>query len=316
MIQKNPKSAMTINLRFVIRATALALALIGVLTPFLSGILFTLSLTVPVCGGSGNPSAYGLIYDDVQISAPSINAVLAGYFLPAAGERVKGTIIGVPTGASGRADRLHELRVFIEAGYNVIAYQSRTCAVGVSNSLGGLEVEQVGDVLAYLAARDDIDMARVGIHGFSAGGATAMMAGGRYPQIAAVVAQGGYHDFWDEIVHNTRGFDRLPVVGDMFRFGARIGYRLTTGVEIDQLDPLAAVQTYGQRPILLVYGTTEPGLRGALIMRDAASRAGNRNIELWQVPGAGHGDYVSAAGEAAYRARIVTFWDQALTQNE
>lgn len=307
---------MTINLRFVIRVTAMALALIGVLTPFIGGVGFMVTLTAPVCGGSGDPSSYGLTYDDVRIPAPSINAELAAYFFPAVGERAKGTIIGVPTGASGRADRLHELRFFVEAGYNVIAYESRTCAAGVINSLGRLEVVQVGDVLAYLGARGDIDMSRIGAHGFSAGGATAIMAGTGYRQIAAVVAQGGYHDFWDEILYNTRSLDRVPLLGHVFRFGTRIGYRLTTGLEIDQSDPLAAVQLPYQRPKLLVYGTNEPGLRGALIMRDAAVRTGHTQVELWQVPGAGHGDYVSAAGEGVYSARVVEFWDRALAQNE
>lgn len=63
--------------------------------------------------------------------------------------------------------------------------------------------------------------------------------------------------------------------------------------------------------MLLVYGTNEPGMRGAVIMRDAAVQAGNPNVELWQVQGAGHGNYIEVAGDA-YRIRVVAFWDAAM----
>jgi pimeloyl-ACP methyl ester carboxylesterase len=159
-------------------------------------------------------------------------------------------------------------------------------------------------VLAYLATRADVNQERIAVHGFSAGGATALMAAARFPQIAAVVSQGGYHDFAAQIDANTPyGF----LLGDLFRFGVRLGYRLTTGDDLAVLSPISVIGQIAPRPVLLIYGTHEPGLDGARQMQ----AAGGSNVALWEVPGAGHGGYVSAAPEE-YAQHLIGFLDAAL----
>lgn len=303
-----------IRLMFVVRGAVVAILSVLVVLPTAAGGIFIATLTAPACGGAGDPHAYTMAYEDVILPAPSINGELHAYFIPAAeGEAAaKGTIIAVPTGAAGQADRLHELRFFQAAGYNLFAYQSRTCAAGVVNSLGYLEVDQVGDALAYLETRGDVDMTRIGIHGFSAGGSTAIMAAARYPQIAAVVAQGGYHDFWDEVSTNTSALwdGRVPVIGDLFRLGAKLGYRVITGVDVEALAPIESIRQIAPRSVLLIYGTDEPGITGARAMAEASPESSS--IDLWEIPGAHHGDYVGIAGEQVYAERVNAFWDRAL----
>ncbi|MFN8530284.1 MAG: prolyl oligopeptidase family serine peptidase [Anaerolineae bacterium] len=304
----------SIRLMFVLRGAVVAILAVLIALPIAAGGVFIATLTAPACGGAGDPNAYTLAYQAVTIPAPSINGELHAYFIPAAGGETaaKGTIIAVPTGAAGQADRLHELRLFQAAGYNIFAYPSRTCAAGLVNSLGYLEVEQVGDALAYLETRGDLDMTRIGIHGFSAGGSTAIMAAARYPQIAAVVAQGGYHDFWDEVNTNTSALwdGRVPVIGDLFRLGAKLGYRVITGVDVESLTPIESIRQIAPRPVLLIYGTDEPGITGARAMVAASPEPSS--IDLWEIPGAHHGDYVWVAGEQTYADRVNAFWDRAL----
>ncbi len=296
-----------IRVKFVIRSVLIAVVLIFLLLPTGAGVIFMAGLTVPICGGAGDPSAYGLAFEDIRIPAPSIGGVLRAYFIPASAP-ARGTIIGVPTGAAGRGDRLHELRLFQAAGYNILAYESRTCAARQINSLGYLEVDQVGDALAYLQTRADVDLTRVGIHGFSAGGSTAIMAAARYRQISAVIAQGGYHDFWGEVAANTAVFDeRIPFMGALFRFGAQVGYQMTTGVDVSVLVPHVAITQIAPRPVLLIYGTDEPGLSGAEIMA-----ASGDHVELWRISGAGHGNYVTVVGEADYARITAAFWDRTI----
>ncbi|MDX2162908.1 MAG: prolyl oligopeptidase family serine peptidase [bacterium] len=306
-----------IRLGFVLRGAIAAIAAVVLLLPTGAGAIFIVGLTAPVCVGGVDPSAYGLPVDsEVLIPAAAFDQPLQGYFFPAQGIAVNaaanGTIIAVPTGAARRGDRISEFQAFVRGGYNVLAYESRTCAAGTINSLGYQEVEQVGDALAYLRARGGIDMTRVGIHGFSAGGATAIMAAARYPDVAAVVSQGGYHDMWDEIALNTAAWDaRLPLIGTLFRLGVRGGYRVATGDSIDTLKPVAVIGSIAPRPVLLIYGTEEPGLRGALIMA-GDDPAVNNHVQLWQVPGAHHGDYTAVIGLEAYAERVNAFWGETL----
>jgi hypothetical protein len=87
----------------------------------------------------------------------------------------------------------------------------------------------------------------------------------------------------------------------------RLGYRLTTGDDLAVLSPIGAIGQIAPRPVLLIYGTNEPGLEGARQME----AAGGSNVVLWEVPGAGHGGYVSAAPEE-YPRRVIAFLDAAL----
>jgi pimeloyl-ACP methyl ester carboxylesterase len=60
------------------------------------------------------------------------------------------------------------------------------------------------------------------------------------------------------------------------------------------------------RPILLIYGTAEPSLRGGQLELVAAGE----NAELWEVPGATHGTYQFDAPEE-FERRVVGFYDKA-----
>jgi uncharacterized protein len=161
----------------------------------------------------------------------------------------------------------------------------------------------VGDALDYLATRPDVDMEKLAIHGFSVGGAIATMAGARYPELKAVSAEGGYHDFSEQLSDNVQA--QWPGLGFLYEWGVHIGYRLTTGYDLSVLSPIAAIGQIAPRPILLIYGTAEPSLPGAHLQMAAAKG----NAELWEVPGATHGTYQYGAPEE-YERRVVGFYDR------
>ncbi len=303
-----PRSSIRVG--FVVRGVLFASIILSVTLPFIMGFVFAATLTAPICGGGADPARYDLTFDSLTVPAPSFNADVRAYFIYAdnvSRDVPTPTIIAMPTGAQGRADRLHELIAFTRAGYHVFAPESQTCATASPNTLGYREAAMMGDMLAYLNTRPDVDANKLGIHGFSAGGAAAILAAARYPQIRAVIAQGGYHDFHDEVTTNTRGYDRLLWFGDVFRFGAEIGYRLTTGLEMRVLNPVSVIASIAPRPILLIYGSREPGLRGAQIQRAAAGDT----AELWVIEGAGHGNYTAYAPN--YAQRVVAFMDAGLS---
>lgn len=288
---------------FVARAGLVAVVALALILPTALGAIFVGTLTAAVCGGEITPP---MPYEAVSFPSSEFNQPTPAYFIPA--EQPNGaTVIVAPTGNAGRGDRMAEIVVYHAGGFHVLSYGARTCVGGAANSLGYKEAVQVGDALAYLATRSDVDMRRIGIHGFSAGGAAAIMATAQFPAIHAVVAEGGYHDFVAEVERNTPS---TLWFAPLFRFGARLSYRVITGEDMNVLSPISAISAIAPRPILLIYGTNEPGLAGARLQQAAAGS----NAELWEVPGAGHGDYIDVAGDE-YGERVLEFMRAGLGEN-
>lgn len=301
-------SARTLRQRaaFVARPVLVVSAALMIFAPFLAGFAFITALTLPGCAApasTSDPAAWGMAAESVSFPSAALGQPVPAYFIPA--EQPNGaTVIVVPTGHERRGDRMPEIAVYHRHGYQVLSYEGRGCVAAVSNSLGYREVPLVGDALAYLAARGDVDANRIAVHGFSAGGATAIMAAAQYVPLRAVVALGGYHNFGAHVDANS---DYLGILGGLFRFGARAGYRLTTGDDLDVLNPIGAIPQIAPRPVLLVYGTNEPSLYGARLMQ----AAGGANVTLWEVPGATHGSYVFTASDD-YERVVIGFMDGAL----
>ena len=299
------------RLFFVARAVIVITLLLIALAPFLVGFLFTAALTRPGCARPAdrvvNPADWGMPLEEVSFLSSEFNLPTPAYFIPAEIPN-GGTVIVVPTRNERRGDRIDEIAVYHRHGYQVLTYDSRSCIANVPNSLGFREVPQVGDALAYLTTRTDVDPERIAIHGFSAGGALAILAASQYPELNAVVAQGGYHDFEATIRDNSSAMGWL---GGLHFFGARLGYWLSTGDDMSALSPLRAIPQIAPRPILLVYGSNEPSLYGARLQQAAAGA----NASLWEVPGAYHGNYLTTAPEA-YERVMIGFMDSALHINE
>src|SRR5690606_28545447 len=280
---------------FGIFVVVLLVLLIGL--PFVLGFLTTWSITHLPCGGGSIPKAAGMTdYEAISFYSPSLNEQVSGYFVHGTNGV---TIILPPTLNSGAGYWREDYVVLNRFGYNLLNYESRSC-VGKTNTLGYLEVDQVADALNYLATRPDVDMTRVGIHGFSAAGATSIMAAARYVNLKAAVAMGGYHDFGATLDAEAQG----SWYGPLYAAGARAGYRLATGLDMEVLSPVSVIDQISPRRVLLIDGTREPSLAGAYLQQKAAGS----NAELWVVEGAGHGSYWDM-GPEAFAQHIIPFLD-------
>src|SRR5690606_21157 len=251
------------------------------------------------CGPNAAPESHGMMdYEAVTFYSPALDRDVDGYFVRGSNGV---TIIIPPTLGSGAGSWRQEHIVLNQNGYNLFNYESRNC-LGYANTLGYSEVNEVGDALNYLAARPDVDMTKIGIHGFSAGGATSIMAAARYPELKAVIAMGGYHDFGQIMDEATTSEWFAP----LYRAGSRLGYRLATGEDMAVLRPVAAIGRIAPRPVLLIYGTREPSLAGAYEQQAAAGS----NAVLWVIENATHGGYWTTAPEE-FEQRVIAFLDAA-----
>lgn len=288
----------------IITTILLLVAVVG--TPALAGFMMTYAMVYGSCGADRTtPADFGLVYEDVTIDARA-GGQFNAFFIPGSN---RAAIIIPPTMRAGRGNRLHLATMLAQHGYSVLTFDSRPCAGMGPISLGYAETQEVGDALDYLLTRDDddVDPGRIGITGFSSAGATAVMSAAMYPDLRAVVAEGGYGDFAEGAIGLGTGSDN--VLEAIFKWSLSASYELLTGVDIDKLSPQDMIGDIAPRPILLIYGTRERSLEGAY---DQLAAAGD-NATLWVVEGANHGTYHIVAPEE-YEQRVIAFFDQALLQ--
>jgi pimeloyl-ACP methyl ester carboxylesterase len=280
---------------------ALSVALLSL--PALLGFLTMLALLYAPCTENAlTPADYGYDWEDVMLEARA-GGTFRGYFIPGSNE---GAVIIPPTGSNGRGSRLREATVLLRHGYAVFTFESRRCAGMGPLSLGYQEVDEVADALDYLLTRQEVDPHRIGIHGFSTAGATAIMAAARLSTLRAVVAEGGYGNFFENALGAGSGDGFLAYFEAVYGWSTKLTYRLVTGMDIHKLSPVEVIGEIFPRPILLIYGRREVSLPGG---RQQQLAAGD-NARLWIVEGAGHGNYLDVAPEE-YEQKVVTFFDAA-----
>lgn len=293
-----------IRLRVVAAAVLISAAAALILLPLLLGGLFMAALTAPVCGPEDDPAGANLAYETVSFPLGETGLTTpAFYVLPP--EPNGGTILFMPTGAARRGVGMGTIALYAYAGYAVLTFDSSICVSGQANSLGARESLQAEDALAYLLGRPETDPDRVAVHGFSAGGAAAVLAAARLPQIAALVAVGGYANFVGQIDADAPA--NLGLLAPLFRLGAQTAYAASTGLDWNALDPLGASGAIAPRSALFMYGELEPAIEGGRAM---AARSGGQFV---MIPGVGHGGYLATPeSAAAYRAGLVDFLARAI----
>ncbi len=272
------------------------------LVPFMLGVLSMWGITHPPCNIGGDPSGFNPAYESVSFTSTN-GLQQQGYFIPGTNGA---TIIVVPAFANGRGAELHYAEVFNQAGFNVMTLNSRVCTSQGRISLGYRETEDVQAAYAYLETREDVDLARVGLHGFSSAGATSMMAAAQMPEIVSVSAEGGYHDY-PAVMGIGQGGSFFE---ELYKQGAYRSYGWITGEDIHNLSPISMIDGLAGRHLLLIYGNLEVSLPGARQMLERALAAGV-DADLWVVEGAGHGGYLGLEPEEFPR-RVVGFHETAL----
>jgi dienelactone hydrolase len=294
----------------IIAAVATGLAVI--ITPFSLGAAPMWRLIHPGCNNdSRTPADYDLPnYREISIPA-SIGGSYRGFFISG---NNGATVIVPPPYNSSRGGMLPEASLLAKDGFNILIFESRICAGRDVISLGYSEIDDVGDVLTYLKQNPDklpVNRDKIALHGFSSAGATATMATARYPEIHALLSEGGYHNIDEQLgLQRASGFfDGLMLIG------TRAAYRVGAGVDASMLVPIQAIKYIPPRPIFLVYGSSEPSLPGAreqLATARSAVSSPDDIIELWIVPGAGHGGYLAAVGADEYTRHVLPFYHCAL----
>ena len=257
-----------------------------------------------------SPAQYGLSFEEVAFSSQD-GVELKGWVLPAQGRsggQGPAVVICHGLGAS-KSDFVDLAAHLVSKGFHVLLFDFR--AHGESGgrrcSLGYLEKMDLRAALDLIGKREEVDPHRIGVYGFSLGGAVAIMTAAECSDIKAVVADTAFSNMEEEATHVLTRVYHLPRFP--FLSLGKLAYRLMFGFGLEDISPMSAIGRLRGRPILLIAGVGDETIPDA--HAGYLYEAAGQPKELWLIQGAVHGGTLSAAG-AEYERRVEEFFSRAL----
>jgi pimeloyl-ACP methyl ester carboxylesterase len=288
------------------RLPALAAVLAITAVSLWSGIQAVAATNVPPTAvRSATPADRGLTYRDVTF--PTADGVrLSGWYLPSAG---RPAVVLLHGAGSTRSDVLDHAVVLARHRYGVLLFDARGHgrSGGRAMDFGWYGDRDIAAAVSFLQARPDVDARRIALVGMSMGGEQAIGAAATDTRIRAVVAEGATNRV-------TEDWAFLPeTYGVRGAIQQRIN-ALTYGVAdlLTSADPPIALRSAARaaapRPMLLITaGEVADEAYAARLIQN-----GNRNVQVWQVPGTGHTKALSThPGE--WEQNVTNFLAAALT---
>ncbi len=173
---------------------------------------------------------------------------------------------------------------------------------------GILEYNDVLGAWDWLVQTRQIPPERIGLFGSSLGAATALIAAGEEPQVAAVWSDSSYAD------------TALAIDGELSRLhyptflgpaGILMG-RLIDGVDVTARTPLLAAAKMAGRPVFITHSDTDTRMPviHATILTDALNAAGSPTVS-WIVSGSAHSQAMFDIPDE-YDTRLVAFFSDSL----
>jgi len=159
----------------------------------------------------------------------------------------------------------------------------------------------------WLLARET-PPADIGVMGSSLGAATATIAFGQEPRIAALWEDSGFADI-SEAIRDELARNNYPT---FLAAGGVIAGRLIVGDDLTAYSPLEEIGRANGRPVFITHGTDDERLSVRYAEALAARvRESGGEVEPWIVPGAGHTQAITLVTDE-YERRLIEFFGEAL----
>lgn len=214
------------------------------------------------------PSRMGLDFEDVQFPAQD-GVRLSGWFIPAAADGTKGTIIlahgwlwnrlgdaaadlTADLAGTTPVELLRLAHALHGEGYHVLMFDLRNHGESAAHppvTFGQSEANDLLGALAYLQTRPGVDKNRIGVIGFSLGANALLYALPLTDQIRAAIA---VQPFTTTIFADRYAQDLLGLPGKALLPVVKQLYSAVSGVRLGALQPAFAVAGAGATPVLFV----------------------------------------------------------------
>ena len=254
------------------------------------------------------PRAYGLSYEEVTFRSRD-GLLLYGNLIPVLEAEYRGTIVFCHGQAGSMNRDVAWVPPFHEAGFNVLMFDFRGHgrSEGEIVSLGHFERLDLLGAIDFLEQRG---IERVGVIGFSMGGAVAISTAKETPNIAAVVSDSGYASLQRVLVGASleRGIPYKLAQMTATLILKYANMRLKT--DLSAHEPRRKVHADFDCPLLAIQGNEDPYVPVSDI-EDLVQQAGG-HAELWSVAGVGHRETREQCPED-YRQRVLAFFARWLT---
>lgn len=254
-----------------------------------------------------NPSEVDLLYEEIVVSTTD-NTKLDGWLIKAAAP-VKGTIIYLHGVADCKIDGIRFAKLMHDNHFNIFLYDSRRHgnSDGKYCTYGFYEKHDVSRVIDYLAARNDIELGKIGLFGTSMGAAVAIQAAAIDKRIIAVVSESSFATLRTIFDDYQKRMIKLPF--HYLRNLVIVHAELRAKFKASEVSPLEAVQTI-RIPILIVYGTDDRLIKHqySLMLFEKA----NQPKEIFPIHGAAHNNMWDIAGKE-YGQKLLEFFGKYLT---
>ena len=192
---------------------------------------------------------------------------------------------------------------FLHEDFNLLLFDFRYLgkSEGSYSTAGAKEVEDLLAAIQFLKSRG---VNEVGVWGFSMGGAVALMAIEKAPEIRAVVSESSYASL------AAMAFEllRLPLLNYPIAYLVGFWAKVFLGIDVRNASPADRIRNT-TIPILLIHSSADAVIPFSHARRLQQALAKNPNAEFWFNEQFAHGQFASD-----YRTRIKEFFLQHLSE--
>lgn len=230
-----------------------------------------------------HPANVGLDAEDVRITGP--RGTLAAWYLPPRNGCVLICCHGIN---DNRGQWLPQIaRLYTRSGYGAVLFDFAGHGQSEGNmvTFGARERLDVAAVVAWLRARGDVDMDRIGILGYSLGAISATLAAADLPELRCVVMESGFADLKTDIgvlFHRFTGLPSFPFANWIVFWG-----QVLSGVNLGEIRPARVIGRLSPRAVYIISDLRDEIANEPYDGEQLYASAGEPK-RLWQIPDIGH----------------------------
>ena len=263
---------------------------------------FYSSIRPPKIISSITPRDLKMNYEDVSFKTAD-GLMLRGWYIPAAKTSQKTLILlhGYPADKGNILPAL----AFLHEDFNLLLFDFRYLgkSEGSYSTAGAKEVEDLLAAIRFLKTRG---VTEVGVWGFSMGGAVALMAIEKAPEVRAVISESSYASLADMAFELLR----IPLLNYPIAYLVGVWAKLFLGIDVRDASPADRIRNT-KIPILLIHSSADAVIPFSHARSLQQALAKNPNAEFWF-----HEDFAHGQLASDYRSRVRKFFLSHLSQGD